>query len=170
MAIDLRPKRSGFAIFEGPRRLMDCGTVIVPSISRMEPAERLSEILKLSSPSTIVIKKERWQRFLSHPETEPMIAGLLDEAERHQIEIRLLPKAAMDSSYRNLGCETKAEVSAVLARLFPELVWQLPPIRRPWDTEHPRQSVFDAIALGFAFWQNSTEPITDSDKFEEDQD
>jgi len=140
---------------------MDFGTAIVPSRNPTQPAERLGEILKLSSPSTIVIRKERWQHLLAQPETEPMIAGLLDEAERRQIEIRLLPKATSDSSFRALGCETKAEVSALLAKLFPELVWQLPPIRRPWNTEHPRQSVFDAIALGFVYWQNETEPITD---------
>jgi hypothetical protein len=37
--------------------------------------------------------------------------------------------------------------------MFPELLWKLPPKRRIWESEHPIMAMFDAVALGFAYWQ-----------------
>ena len=138
---------------------MDYGTVINPADNAEESENRLSDLLKVSSPSIIVVKKERWERFFSHSELRPITAALSTEAKRHGIEIRALPQSAFGATLRDLGCATKSDVSALLARIFPELVWQLPPTRRAWDSEHPRQSVLDAIALGFAAWQHSTDRL-----------
>ena len=162
MAIDLRFRRSGFAIFEGPRRLLDYGTVAFPSGQDEMAGNRLSEILKLSLPNIIVVKKERWATMMAHPRTEPLIETLNLESERRRIQIRLLEQGRISSTFRDLGCETRAENAAVLARIFPELVWQLPPKRKPWQAEHPRQTVFDAIALGLAYWQHETSAAANS--------
>jgi hypothetical protein len=69
----------------------------------------------------------------------------------------------------NLGCSTKVEISTALARVFPELVWRLPPERKAWESEHPRQTVFDAIALGLAYWQHETNNVLDSQDRAEDR-
>jgi hypothetical protein len=55
-----------------------------------------------------------------------------------------------------MGCETRDEIAAVLARLFLDLHWRLPPKRRAWQSEHPRMAMFDAIALGLAYWQHQS--------------
>jgi hypothetical protein len=86
---------------------------------------------------------------------------LTQESRARGIELRVLELTNFNATFRNLGCETKAEISTVLARIFPELVWQLPPRRRAWESEHPRQTVFDAIALGLAYWQHETENVLD---------
>ena len=41
----------------------------------------------------------------------------------------------------------------MVARMFPELLWKLPPKRKIWESEHPIMTMFDAIAMGFAYWQ-----------------
>ena len=99
---------------------------------------------------------------MADPQAEPMIESLTNECETRRIQIRLLEKDAVNTTFRNLGCETKAEIAVALARIFPELVWQLPPKRKAWKSEHPHQSVFDAIALGMAYWQHETSAMADS--------
>lgn len=163
LAIDLRPRRSGFAIFEGPRRLLDYGTFATPS-GQLEKTigNRLVDIQKLALPDVVVVKKERWEKLIALPQETSFIETLNGDSETSPTPIRLLGQGALDSTYGNLGCETKAEVSGALAKIFPELVWQLPPRRKMWESEHPRQTVFDAIALGFAYWQNETTAIESS--------
>jgi hypothetical protein len=167
LAIDLRFRRSGFAIFEGPRRLLDFGTTGIPS-GRVENARnRFSDLLQLSLPAIIVVRRDRWETLMARSEREPLIEALTNESETRGIQIRLLEQDSIISTFRSLGCETKAETSTALARIFPELVWRLPPERRVWESEHPRQSVFDAIALGLAYWQHESSEIGDSQEEKE---
>lgn len=162
LAIDLRFRRYGFAIFEGPRRLLDFGTIAFPA-RRVEYARyRFLDLLRLSLPAVIVVKRERWDTIAAHRQAESLVVVLAEESESRRIQIRLLAQDAVISTFRNLGCETKAEISSALARIFPELVWQLPPEEKAWKSEHPRQSAFDAIALGLAYWQQETRAVTDS--------
>ncbi len=161
LAVDLRFRRSGFALFEGPKRLLDFGTVVIPSGRYEKAGSRFSDLMKLSLPSAIVVKKERWEDLMARSDQKPPIGALTNESEAHLLRIRLLEHGALISTFRNLGCDTKAQISTMLARIFPELVWQLPPERKVWQSEHPRQRVFDAIALGFAYWQRETAAIAD---------
>jgi hypothetical protein len=162
LAIDLRNRRSGFAVFEGPRNLLDFGTTVLPSVPAESVMNRFSDLLRMSLPSIIVVRKDRWQNISSDSSIKHSIEMLTRESETREIQIRMLEQNAVSAIFRNLGCGTKAEISIALARIFPELVWQLPPERKAWESEHPRQSVFDAIALGLAYWQRETNKVGDS--------
>jgi hypothetical protein len=161
LAIDLRNRRSGFAVFEGPRNLLDSGTTVLSSVQAEFVMNRFSDLLRMSLPSIIVVRKDRWENMSSDSSARHSIEMLTRESESREIQIRVLEKNAMSATFRNLGCATKAEITTALARIFPELVWQLPPRRMAWESEHPRQSVFDAIALGLAYWQHEAITIAD---------
>jgi hypothetical protein len=154
IAIDLRLRRSGFATFEGSRKLLDFGTIHLGQAEN--GGSKFSDLLKLSLPSAIVMKKERWNNFMASSASRPLIETLTIQANAHSTKIQLLEQKTLDSIF---GCGTKAEISASLALIFPELVWKLPPKRRIWEPEHSRQTVFDAIALGLAFWQSEMNVI-----------
>jgi len=159
IAIDLRHRRCGFAIFEGPRVLLDFGTLALPGKDDNESKARLLGFLRLADPTMAVVKKERWESLEADPGIKPFAELIRRHFDSKDALIRLLAQDAVNTTFGNLGCTTKAEISAALARIFPELVWQLPPERKPWQSEHPRQSVFDAIALGLAYWQNETSQL-----------
>ena len=80
-------------------------------------------------------------------------------AAAHSVAIVLIADEDVRETFRNLGCETRDEIAVALARIFPEVAWRLPPKRRAWQAEHPRMTIFDAIALGLAYWQH---PSTDA--------
>jgi hypothetical protein len=159
IAIDLRFRRSGFAIFEGPTRLLDFGTLDIRSEENAGGRTRLSDLMKSAAPSVVLVKKERWINLAASSDARPMMEALRNRATALSIEFRFLEQNVFNSTFRGLGCETKAEISSSLARIFPELIWMLPPDRRIWQPEHSRQTVFDAISLGLAFWQNETSSI-----------
>lgn len=164
LAIDLRNRRSGFAIFEGPRNLLDMGTMVLPSMPDESVRSRFSDLLRLSLPSIIVVRNDRWENMMSDPNTRQFTEVLTNQSKARGIQIRALEQNKVNATFRNLGCDTKADISSALARIFPELVWRLPPERKAWESEHPRQTVFDAIALGLAYWQHETSTVADSEE------
>jgi hypothetical protein len=158
LAIDLRPRRFGYAVFEGPRRLLDWGVSGYPPEDDGDlsvAGKRLSALLKLTSPSIIVVKRERWDSANTNVGARSLAEAVYSESSARSIPIYLLGQDELASTFLNLECQTKYEIASVLTRIFPELSWKLPPKRQLWQSEHPRMTMFDAIALGLAYWQHS---------------
>ncbi len=159
LAIDLRHRRLGYAVFEGHRLLLDSGLRVYRAIGEVEAAmasKRLAVLLKSFSPLAIVIKRERWARAQTSTHIKGLVEALSQVASEHSTSIFLIEDDDVRKTFRNMGCETRDEIAAALARIFPELVWRLPPKRRAWQSEHPRMAMFDAIALGLAYWQHES--------------
>jgi hypothetical protein len=157
LTIDLRHRRFGYAVFEGHRLLRDSGLRVYRAVGEAEAAmatKRLATLLKSFSPSAIVVKRERWDRAQTNSHINALVEVMTRVAASHSVPIVLIEHDDVRKTFRNLGCETRDEIAAALARIFPELHWRLPPKRRAWQSEHPRMAMFDAIALGLAYWQH----------------
>jgi hypothetical protein len=159
LAIDLRHRRLGYAVFRGHRTLVDAGLRVYRAVGDVEAAmanKRLVALLESFSPSAIVIKKERWDRAEISSHIRSLVMVMMDVALAHSLPICLVGDDDVRSTFRNLGCETRDEIASALSRIFPELHLKLPPRRRPWQSEHPRMAMFDAVALGLAYWQHES--------------
>ena len=53
----------------------------------------------------------------------------------------------------------KYEVASVLAKQFPALASRLPPKRKIWQSEDYRMGIFDAAAVGVAYFTR-VKPVT----------
>jgi len=122
-------------------------------------SKRVVALLSSFSPSVIVIKRERWDRAKTSPHIRSLVAVMVGVAAAHSLPICLVTEDHVRTTFRNLQCETRDDIAAVLARIFPELLWKLPPRRRPWQSEHPRMAMFDAVALGLAYWQHQSRSL-----------
>ena len=159
LAIDLRPRRFGYAVFEGPRMLLDWGVSGYPPENHGESVvagKRLAALLKVSSPSAIVVKRERWDSAKTNAGSRSLAEAISNESSTRSIPICLLGQDELASTFLNLQCETKYEIASALTRIFPELFWKLPPKRQVWQPEHARMTMFDAVALGLAYWQHAS--------------
>ena len=165
LAIDLRPRRFGYALFEGPRTLLDWGICeyLSSGEGRGEIAgRRLAALLRICSPSAVILKTERWDSANTSPSGRSLIEAISRETSARSIPICLLEQNKLRKTFLNLQCETKEEIASALTRIFPELLWKLPPKRQIWQSEHPRMTMFDAIALGLAYWQHSSTQLPPS--------
>lgn len=120
---------------------------------------RLTALLKLYSPSVIVITKERWDQSTTSSPIRSLTEEVTRLADLNDIPIRVLRQTEVRQLFLGMQSETRHEIAASLARIFPELTSRLPPERRPWDSEHSVMTVFDAIALGLAYWSQESECI-----------
>lgn len=157
LAIDLRHRRFGFAVFEGHRQLIGSGTRTYPATGEHEVAmmsKRLISLLQIFSPSIIVTTRERWDRASISTHVLSLEEEILRIAETHSIAIHCITQSQVRQSFLNLGCQSRYQIAMSLSRTFPELSARLPPARRLWDSEHSSMSIFDAVALGLAYWQH----------------
>ena len=123
LAIDLRHRRFGYAVFEGHRTLLDCGVRVYPSHGELEAAmagKRLSALLGLFYPSVIIVKKERWESAQTSAHMRNLVEAFTREAFAHSIQIHLIGQGDIEGTFRKLGCETRDEIASVLVRIFPD--------------------------------------------------
>jgi hypothetical protein len=167
LAIDLRHRRFGFAVFEGHRSLLGWGARIYPATGEAEVAmmsRRLVSLLQLFSPSVIVTTRERWERASISTHVQSLEAELLRIAAARSVAVHVIGQSQVRQSFLKLGCETRYQIAASLSRIFPELTPRLPPARRLWDSEHSSMTIFDAVALGLAYWQHGSVSIFEPDQ------
>ena len=165
LAIDLRTRRFGYAVFEGSKQLLDYGLCLYGSSGGPTAArKRMAELLKLFSPSMISIRAVRRKKAFGAVGVRPILAAIKREAAACEIPMQFLETTQVKKIFQRFRAHTKHEIASVVAQLFPELVWKLPPKRKVWQKEHYRMAMFEAIGVGYAYWQlTEVEISTDCD-------
>ena len=150
LAIDLRSRSFGFTVFEGPTQLLDWGVksfrqgVNEPTI----PAnEKLAALMDDFSPSTIVLRK----RDADTKKRAEMRSALVREATKRRTPVRLLSRNGVKNAFADCN-HNKYTIAAALTKQLPELTPRLPQVRKIWKSEDYRMSIFDAAALGVAYF------------------
>jgi hypothetical protein len=160
LAIALRSRRLGFAVFEGPKRLLDWGMVFYPLNNVAQHAaasKRVATLLTLFAPSVIAVRRTRSLNVRIGSGVRPILRLIRREASSRLIPVRLMRAAAVRKVFGQPRTKSKHEIAAMITQMYPELLWKLPPKRKIWESEHPIMTMFDAVALGFAYWQRDGE-------------
>ena len=150
LAIDLRSRSFGFAVFEGPARLLDWGVKSFRqgvNAVKIPAGEKFAGLMDEFFPSAIVVQKD----FFESKKKTGMRDSLLKRAEGHRIPIRLLSRRAVRLAFAGAN-RNKYTIAAALAKQLPELGPRLPGVRKIWKSEDYRMSIFDAAAAGVAFF------------------
>jgi hypothetical protein len=156
LVLDIRHRRFGYAVFEGHRSLLDWGIRVYPTVGEEETVlaiKRLDRLVELFGPSAIVVKKERWERAGAESGMLPVVKAVSISASVRSVPVHLVPQDDLHAAFAPLGGTTREEMAEILTRIYPDLLWYLPPKRKIWQAEHSRMTVFDAVALGLAYWQ-----------------
>jgi len=162
LAIDLRPKQFGYAVFEGPKRLLDMGGASYRPGGVVGAAAARRSIVRLASvflPSVIVVKRIRQKISRNSPGVEPILRAIRSEAVSRSIPVCLITRKEIREVFSAFRSKNKYEIATMLVRIFPELLWKLPPERKFYESEHPGMSAFDAVALGYTFWHRANADI-----------
>jgi hypothetical protein len=67
--------------------------------------------------------------------------------------VKRVSKSAVKHAFAECPNQTKYEIAVAIGKRFPELAPRVPPFRKPWMSEDYRMSIFDAVALGLAIFQ-----------------
>ena len=168
LALDVHPRSFGFVVFEGPNSMLDWGVRSFRTgvnAVKIPAATKFLALLDEFRPFAVVVR-ERLRR--TRKQTK-MLMMIERQARSRRIPVRCISRPDVNRAF--VGFErNKYEVASALARQFPTLASRLPPRRKCWQSEDYRIGIFDAAALGVAYFvrsrnkaPNTSEKIVSSD-------
>ena len=142
-----------FALFNGPGQLYDWG---IKHVARGEKnTQSLAAVERLITrfdPHAIVFED------VSEPGSKRVgrVRRLYREIEklgdRANVEMLCYPWQAVFEVFREYQPKTRHDLAVVVARMIPAIARRLPPKRKIWLPQDPRQALFDAAALGMTYY------------------
>lgn len=150
IAIDPRSSRFGFAVFEGPTRLLDWGIKSfrggVNSV-RIPASVKIRGLMDEFLPDAVVFMR----RGAETADTARMRAALTQEAEKRLIAVHFLSPSDVKATFAGSN-QNRYAVAAAMIERFPELASRRPGKPKIWRPEDYVLKIFDAVALGITYF------------------
>jgi hypothetical protein len=154
IALEIRASKFGFAVLEGPGKLLDWGVrSFTEKGEDLEPAvaDRISTLLTFYKPVTVVARDRQHHDAIQQKRILTIFATAKQTTRDHSARFRILSAVHVRKRFAQDGRITKHEIARTLAERFEELSFRLPGRRKAYQSEAPAMLVFDALAAGVAF-------------------
>lgn len=156
LAFDARRSQYGYALFEGPKRLIDWGTGIINANAPYADttamvSKRINRLFDHRLPAVVVVKYAH-RVDLDSDSLCLITRTILNEAEMRKIPIKAIFRKEIREAFHSICAAHKEDIAETIARMFPELQPRLPLKRRIWRSEPHAMRIFDAAAAGLTFW------------------
>ncbi len=153
LGIDPVTRGFGFAIFEGPELLIDWGVAHVRTDKHAQCLNRVERLMDRYRPEVIVVENAEGESSRRCERVKTLLKDAIKMAVKHNIEAYTFSRSEVRKAFASSGATTKEQIAGILAARHPELLPYLPPHRKCWMSEDVRISIFDAAALGHAFFK-----------------
>ncbi len=154
LAIDPTTRGFGFAVFEGPDRLVDWGTFHARrGDKRAACLRRVEEFIDYYLPNVIVLEDYDSDKSRRCARVRELVQAIGRLATTARVRVRAISPVTVRRAFAISGATTKEQIAGVLAARYPELLPHLPPHRKPWMSEDVRMSIFDGAALAHAHFR-----------------
>jgi len=144
LGVSVHPRSFGFVIIENGS-VLDTGvrTCWTPEFEDCL-GSRLQRIVQAYKPSALILRESESNN--SAPQKKVLVHAINRVASQHNVTTFRISQPRLRRYFLGYDSTTKHEIASTVARLLPELAWQLPRKRKPWESEHYRASIFDAAA------------------------
>jgi len=159
LGIAIRARWLGFAELDAHRRILDWGMIYY---QRKSPAElksakkRLEDILARTKPVCVALVLSGTKTNESVSAVRSITRALQAAATSRSIQIVALSRTAIRAAFAPCNARAKREIASLLARVFPETAWKLPPERKIWAKEDSRMALFDALAGAITYCEHQS--------------
>ena len=151
LAVDPSTRGFGFAVLEGPNRLIDWGVKETKTDKNRMTLKLATDLIERYQPSVIVVEDYAGKGSRRCRRIERLINDITMLASKRQIKVRSFSRAKVKQTFSESGAINKYEIASAIAKRFPELAPRLPRFRKLWMSEDYRMSIFDAVAFGLTF-------------------
>jgi len=161
LAIDPTTKGFGFAVMEGPERLIDWGVKGAKRSKKMRCLKLIMGLIDHYKPDVIVVEDYDGKDSRRCRRVQKLINRIQKLGLEKRIMTRSFSRSAVRKAFSPPGAFTKHQIATAIAQRLPELAPRLPPFRKPWMSEDYRMSIFDAVsfALTFFYFENKKRAV-----------
>jgi len=155
LVLSIYPFSRGFAfvLFEGPESPFDWGVKEIKE--KHKNTKTLDEIKKLIDryrPEALVIEDTAGRGARRHRRIQKLYRMLAHFAAAEYVDLHCCSRVEVKACFASVGATTKYEIAKAVATQIPAFAHRIPRLRRAWMSEDPRQSLFDAAALGITYF------------------
>jgi len=154
LAIDPSTRGFGFAILEGPNRLIDWGVKETKTDKQKRALESIAELIDFYQPAVLAVEDSSGKGSRRCGRVGRLIDRIEKLAVKNNVKVRRFSRLEVKKTFAEVGAKNKYEIALVIARRFPELQPRLPRFRKPWMSEDYRMSIFDAVAFANAYFRS----------------
>jgi len=165
LALEVRASRLGFAVFEGPTKLLDWGVRSFErgnKTLRSSVSDRIGILLAFHRPFAVVMRGRTYHSVSQKRVFVNIVSAIGAEARRNSTKFIVLTARQVQTCFAPGGQIAKHDIAVNLAKQFEELSWKLPHRRKSYQSEAPVMVVFDAVANGIAFFWTQTQSNSDN--------
>ena len=156
LAIDPFSRGVGFAVFEGPEKLIDWGLKTTGRADNAKAVRVIEALIGRFRPDVLAL--ENWGSAGSRRcQRIDLLLNHIASGESKRLRVRLVSRREIRAIGPMPQTGTKYGRASLLTERFPELLPFLPPIRKIWMSEDDRMSIFDAVAFAVACFPPETE-------------
>jgi hypothetical protein len=148
LAIDPSTRGLGFAIFEGPHRLLDWGVKQAEGDKNGECVRIVKELIDQYQPHVLVLENVAGKHSRRRARVRELLQAIRDAARQKGVKVL----EETPERVRRAFVPKKDTIAAAIAGRFPELGSRLPKPRTLTMPEHPAMPVFDATAFALSYF------------------
>lgn len=145
LALEIRARKVGYVVFEGPETMLDWG-VMHKTNSHSAFERKLAARWGLLQPHAILIRRADAERSRAAVQTVRTLS------RKQGVPLHFISAKNLSVHFGLNVRMNKYERAKIVADRFPELSWHLPRARKPWQSEPLKIMIFDAAALGIAYF------------------
>jgi hypothetical protein len=151
----------GWVVFENPFTLHHSGVFHVHSNKNLRCMRKVAWLLERLKPEVIVIEAFDKQSSLRSERIRRLCLSVVTLAADRGVEVAVYRRSDISERFRTVGARSRDEIAEAVARTVRALAMRLPRRRKPWLSEHKRQSVFHASALVLTHYHNGATALLD---------
>ena len=142
-----------FAYFEGPLSPVDWGVKEIHGKDKNARAlEALRGLVDLLQPDALVLQDCTGPQARRAERIKRLHKLIGHFAAVQSIDVHAYSRAQVRDCFSKVGARTRFEIAQAIASQVHAFGHRLPPVRKIWQSEDPRMSLFDAAALAMTHY------------------
>jgi hypothetical protein len=142
-----------FVLFEGPNNPFDWGVKDIKEKHRnVQTLDAIKHLIDRYNPDAIIIEETGVGGAKRSSRIRKLYRSIVHLCNTELIDLYRFSPAAIRRYFEPVGAVTKYEIAKAIGRQIPAFAHRMPKVRKPWMSADPRQSLFDAAALGLVYY------------------
>lgn len=152
LSVDPTSRGFGFAVLEGPGKLVDWGVHEQGGRGKDAALQKVADLMQQYEPDVVVVEDYDSRSSRRRPRARATIHSIVKLANANGTAATLVPISTVHELFGGHGLATKEHVAAMIAEHFTGLSLRLPPKRKPWMSEAESMAIFDAVAFALGYY------------------
>ena len=154
----------GFVFFEGPSSPFYWGIKEIKARHKnMRAIAAIKKLVDRYRPEVIVIEETAGRNPRRGSRIRKLYRMIMHLAAAEYIDVYRCSRTEVKACFASVGASTHHEIAKALSTQMPAFAELVPRVRRGWMSEQPRESLFNAAALGIAYFSRGVPSLYQDD-------